>query len=57
MRERLSVAIIAQDAANHIEACLASVAWADEIVISDSGSRDGTPEICRVHGAEVFSGD
>jgi glycosyltransferase involved in cell wall biosynthesis len=57
MRERLSVAIIARDAAQEIEACLASVAWADEIVVSDSGSRDGTPEICRAHGARVFSDD
>ena len=57
MRERLSVAIIVRDAANHIEACLASVAWADEIVVSDSGSRDGTPEICSAHGARVFSDD
>lgn len=57
MRERLSVAIIARDAAGQIEACLASVAWADEIVVSDSGSRDGTPEMCRAHGARVFSDD
>jgi glycosyltransferase involved in cell wall biosynthesis len=57
MRERLSVAIIARDAAKHIEACLASVAWADEIVVSDSGSRDGTPDICRANGARVYSDD
>lgn len=57
MRERLSVAIIAGDAARQIEPCLASVAWADEIVVSDSGSRDGTPEICRAQGARVFSDD
>ena len=55
MRERLSVAIIARDAADQIEACLESVAWADEIVVSDSGSRDRTPEICRTHGARVFA--
>jgi glycosyltransferase involved in cell wall biosynthesis len=57
MRERLSVAIIARDEAERIEPCLASVAWADEIVVSDSGSRDGTPEICRAYGARVFSDD
>ncbi len=57
MRERLSVAIIARDAAEQIEVCLASVAWADEIVVSDSGSRDATPEICRAYGARVFSDD
>ena len=57
MRGRLSVTIIARDSARHIEACLASVSWADEIVVSDSGSRDGTLEICRAHGARVFSDD
>lgn len=57
MRERLSVAIITRDAAKQIEACLASVAWADEIVVSDSSSRDGTPEICRAYGVRVFSDD
>ncbi len=57
MRERLSVAIITRDAASQIEACLASVAWAEEIVVSDSGSRDGTPEVCRAHGAQVSSDD
>jgi glycosyltransferase involved in cell wall biosynthesis len=53
----LSVAIIVRDAAEQIEACLASVAWADEIVVSDSGSRDGTPAICRAYGARVFLDD
>ena len=57
MRERLSVAIIARDAADHIEPCLESVAWADEIMVSDSGSRDRTPEICRAYGARVYSDD
>ncbi len=57
MRERLSVAIIARDAARHIQACLESVAWADEILVSDSGSRDGTPEICRRQGARVVCED
>jgi glycosyltransferase involved in cell wall biosynthesis len=57
MRERLSVVVIARDAAGEIAACLASVAWADEVVVSDSGSRDGTAEICRAHGARVYSDD
>jgi glycosyltransferase involved in cell wall biosynthesis len=57
MRERLSVAIIARDAADQIEACLESVAWADEIVVSDSGSRDRTSEICRAYGAQVSADD
>jgi glycosyltransferase involved in cell wall biosynthesis len=33
---------------------LASVAWADEIVVVDSGSKDRTCEIARAQGARVF---
>jgi len=51
------VTIITRDAAHQIEACLASVAFADEIVVVDSGSRDGTPEIAARHGARVVRQD
>jgi glycosyltransferase involved in cell wall biosynthesis len=44
---RLSVAIIALDEAERIRACLESVAWADEIVVVDSGSSDKTVAIAR----------
>jgi glycosyltransferase involved in cell wall biosynthesis len=50
----LSVAIIARDEEENLPACLASVAWADEIVVCDSGSRDRTVEIAREHGARTF---
>jgi glycosyltransferase involved in cell wall biosynthesis len=49
----VSVAIIALNAAAQLEACLASVAFADEVVLVDSGSTDGTVEIARRHGARV----
>jgi len=49
----LTVAIIAFNAAAQIEPCLASVAFAGEIVVVDSGSTDGTAEIARRHGARV----
>ena len=49
----LTVAIIAQDAAAQIGPCLASVAFADEILVVDSGSRDATVEIAQRHGARV----
>ena len=52
-RQALSVTIITRDAAHQIEACLASVAFADEIMVVDSGSTDGTPEIAVKHGARV----
>ncbi len=56
-RQPLSVTIITRDAAHQLEACLASVAFADEIVVVDSGSRDGTPEIAARHGARVLHQD
>jgi glycosyltransferase involved in cell wall biosynthesis len=49
----LTVAIIALNAAAQIEPCLASVAFAGEVVVVDSGSTDGTGEIARRHGARV----
>jgi glycosyltransferase involved in cell wall biosynthesis len=47
----LTVAIIALNAASQIGACLASVEFADEILVVDSGSTDATVEICHRHGA------
>ena len=43
----LSVVIIALDEERRIEACLASLSFADEIVVVDSGSKDRTLEIAR----------
>lgn len=53
MRQPLSVTIVARDAAKHIGPCLESVAFAEEIVVVDSGSRDETREIAGRHGARV----
>ena len=49
----LSVIVITLNEAAHIGACLDSVAFADEIVVLDSGSADGTRDIARAHGARV----
>ena len=48
--DRLSVIIICRDEAQQIKACLESISWADEIIVVDSGSTDGTREI-----AETFT--
>lgn len=45
---RLSVIMICRNEADRVDTSLGSVAgWADEIVVLDSGSTDGTAEICR----------
>jgi glycosyltransferase involved in cell wall biosynthesis len=50
----LSVTIIARDAERSLGACLESVAFAEDIVVVDSGSRDATPAIAEAHGARVI---
>ncbi len=53
----LSVIVITKNEAHAIRACLESVAWADEIVVLDSGSADGTVEICGEYTSRVYSTD
>ncbi|HVK53493.1 MAG TPA: glycosyltransferase family 2 protein [Burkholderiales bacterium] len=53
----LSVVIISHNAAGIIEPCLRSVAFADEIVVVDSGSMDGTIDIAQRCGARVIQHD
>ncbi len=49
----LSAVIIVKDEAHNLASCLGSVAFADEIVVLDSGSTDNTVEIARSMGARV----
>jgi glycosyltransferase involved in cell wall biosynthesis len=53
----LSVIVITKNEAQHISRCLASVAWADEIIVLDSGSDDNTVELCKAYTDKVFSTD
>ncbi len=52
-REPLSVVVTTFDNAETIGACLASVRFADDILLLDSGSTDATVDIARSHGARV----
>lgn len=54
-RVPLSLAIICLNEATNIERCIRSVPFADEVIVVDSGSSDGTPEIAAKLGAKVFS--
>lgn len=53
----LSVIIITKNEASHIGRCLESVAWADEIVVLDSGSEDDTVSICRQYTDKAYETD
>jgi glycosyltransferase involved in cell wall biosynthesis len=48
-RETLTVCIPTKDAAELLRDCLASVAWADEILVVDMFSTDDTRSICADH--------
>ena len=51
---RISAYIIAYNEAEKIRDCINSVLWADEIIVADSHSTDGTTEIARELGAKVI---
>jgi glycosyltransferase involved in cell wall biosynthesis len=50
----LSVAVITKDEEKNLPACLEGVSFADDIVVVDSGSEDGTVRIAREFGCRVF---
>lgn len=49
----ITAAIMAKNEAHDIEACLQSVLWMDEVIVLDSGSTDGTQEICKKYAPKV----
>ncbi|RZI66833.1 MAG: glycosyltransferase family 2 protein, partial [Variovorax sp.] len=54
---RLSVIVITKNEILNLAACLRSVQFADEVVVLDSGSTDGTVELARAMGATVMQSD
>ncbi|MEC9282778.1 MAG: glycosyltransferase family 2 protein [Bdellovibrionota bacterium] len=52
---KISAAIICMNEETNIARCIESLAWADEVVVLDSGSEDKTLEIARSLGAKCFS--
>jgi glycosyltransferase involved in cell wall biosynthesis len=53
----VTVTIVTKNEADHIEAALDSVAWADEIVVVDAHSTDDTVARARAKGARVETRD
>lgn len=51
---RLSVILITKNEAHRLDQALASVAFADECIVVDSGSTDATCELARSRGAKVY---
>jgi glycosyltransferase involved in cell wall biosynthesis len=50
----ISVCIVCRDEADRLGACLESVSWADDVVVCDLGSTDGSADLARSHGARVI---
>lgn len=54
----VSVFIITRNEADRLATAIASVrGWAGEVVVVDSGSTDGTPELAKSLGAKVYAND
>ncbi|HKY69528.1 MAG TPA: glycosyltransferase family 2 protein [Gammaproteobacteria bacterium] len=50
---KLSVIIVTKNEAHNIRACLESIAFANEVILYDCGSTDGTPEIALQYTQKV----
>lgn len=47
---KITAVIITKNEAHKISKCLDSVIWMNEVIVIDSGSTDGTQDICRKYG-------
>ena len=55
--QSLSVFVTTYNNADTLDACLSSVAFADEVLVLDSFSTDSTPEICARHGVRFIQNE
>ncbi|HEU0023990.1 MAG TPA: glycosyltransferase family 2 protein [Thermoleophilaceae bacterium] len=51
----ISVCIVCRNEADRLGPCLESASWADEVVVLDLESSDGSAELARAHGASVVA--
>ena len=56
-RQTVSACLIVRDEQERLPAALASVAFCDEVIVVDSGSKDRTVAIARDSGAKVFENE
>jgi len=54
---KISVIVIAFNEESRIGDCLESVKWADEIIVVDTGSTDGTVDICRQYTDKIYNSE
>lgn len=52
---RISVCIVCRNEADRLRPCLASAAWADEVIVMDLSSTDNSAAIAKEYGARVIT--
>jgi hypothetical protein len=57
LRTPISAVLIVKDGEAHLERVLEALAWCDDLLVLDSGSRDRTLEIARERGARIAHQD